>query len=186
MNTKPIINFEGLYTVSEDGVVTGLKRIVNYRIKGMTRVMKERVIKPTINTRGYLQLSLCKNGVVYSERVHKLVAETFLGNKPKGKEIAHLDGNKLNNHVNNLAYVTHKENESHKKIHGTLATGKKNGRYTKPESTPRGEKHHASKLTWKKVKQIRKSKQSSRELAKKYKVSHANILNIKNNKIWSI
>lgn len=50
---------------------------------------------------------------------HRLVLETFVGACPVGHECAHLDGDKTNNHVTNLSWVTHKENESHKNEHGT-------------------------------------------------------------------
>lgn len=53
-------------------------------------------------------------------KVHKLIALTFLGNPPfESAVIRHLNGNKLDNRVENLAWGTYKENEADKKVHGT-------------------------------------------------------------------
>jgi hypothetical protein len=56
--------------------------------------------------------------------VHQLVALAFLGPKPSPHhEVAHLDGQRLNNHVSNLAWLLHRENERHKDLHGTRLRG---------------------------------------------------------------
>jgi len=184
MIKKPVLGYEGLYEVDEAGSVYSLDRKVGYRIKGLQKNLKGRKLKQKISKTGYKYVTLCKNGNVTTHRVHKLVAQAFLGERPKGLQIAHLDGNQQNNSISNLKFVTPKENARHKILHGTVASGEKNGKHTKPECTPRGEKHGKSKLNWKLVKEIRKSKDSSRKLAKKYDVSKTNILDIKNNKIW--
>ena len=56
-------------------------------------------------------------------RIHCLVAEAFLGGKPKGFDTAHLDGDRSNNALANLAYVTPSENNLHKRQHGTMNCG---------------------------------------------------------------
>ena len=64
-------------------------------------------------TRGYFSVDLYKHGERTTKGVHVLVAEAFIPN-PDGKpEVNHKDGNKLNNHVGNLEWVTHKENCEH-------------------------------------------------------------------------
>lgn len=186
MKCTPVINFEREYTVCDDGSVYSNKRFVNGRIVGTRRLINWRKLKPRVTKQGYYRLTLCKNGKKYDRSIHRLVAESFADIVPEGLQVAHLDGNKNNNSLKNLKFVTAKENASHKITHGTVPEGKRNGRHTKPDSTPRGEKHGQSKLSWEKVREIRASKEPSRKLGKKYGVSHANILNIKRNKIWSI
>lgn len=184
MSRKDIPNYEGLYQASTDGEIYSLERFVDYRIKGYKRLQKGRKLKPRTNKRGYLRLTLCKNGLVKDFSVHVLIALTFLGSRPNGYHVAHKDGNKKNNSLLNLAFVTPKENESHKKLHGTVASGKKNGKYTNPSSTPRGEQHGQAKLKESEVRVIKTSKESCLKLAKKYGVSKTAILAIKHNKIW--
>jgi hypothetical protein len=56
--------------------------------------------------------------------VHRLVCGLFNGPRPSDDRIcAHLDGNPLNNHYKNLAWVTQRENMAHKRAHGTMPVG---------------------------------------------------------------
>lgn len=59
--------------------------------------------------------------------IHRLVLEMFVGIRPPGMEGRHIDGNKLNNRLNNLEWTTHKINELDKYEHGTIMYGSKNG-----------------------------------------------------------
>lgn len=70
---------------------------------------------------GYASVSLPggPNGNYRSATVHRLVAAAFHGPCPDGMEVAHLNGDCTDNRAVNLAYVTHVENEQHKKVHGT-------------------------------------------------------------------
>jgi DNA invertase Pin-like site-specific DNA recombinase len=74
-----------------------------------------------------------------------LVARTFHGRYPKGKELHHKDNNKLNNKACNLSYVTHSEN-----LKAACNAG-----YAPKLPDNRGERHGMSKITNKAVKQIR-------------------------------
>jgi hypothetical protein len=109
---KPIKGYEGFYEVSNDGLVKSLERRVPYRIKGYTRRQKERIMKPSEDGYGYPFVILNRGGKGKTRKVHQLVAETFIG-KEKGKQVNHKDGNTRNNHVDNLEYVTPKENTWH-------------------------------------------------------------------------
>lgn len=84
---------------------------------------------------GYLQFGL-DNKNVY---VHRIVYETFVGVIPKGYDINHIDGNKLNNNVSNLEAVTRSENQKHAARIGLRKTtktfGVDNGRYNEGVST---------------------------------------------------
>lgn len=65
------------------------------------------------NGRGYLSVSARHKGVVVREYVHRMVAKTFIENKDNKPEVNHIDFNKSNNHVDNLEWVTKKENMQH-------------------------------------------------------------------------
>lgn len=59
---------------------------------------------------GYAKVSLCRNSKRIEFLVHRLVALTFIGDIPKGMDVCHYDGNKLNNSVSNLRIDTRREN----------------------------------------------------------------------------
>ena len=67
----------------------------------------------TRDRKGYLAVDLYENGERKTKRVHRLVAEAFIPNPDNKTEVNHKDGNKLNNNVSNLEWVTSKENVRH-------------------------------------------------------------------------
>lgn len=98
---KDIVGFEGLYQVSNLGNVKSLKG------------KEPKILKGHKDTKGYLQVELRKDNKRNISCIHRLVAKEFL-EKPKGKDqINHIDGNKLNNNVDNLEWCTCKENIKH-------------------------------------------------------------------------
>ena len=100
---KDVVGYEGLYQVSNDGRVRRL-RFTN----GSNELEKVRECKQTLNTWGHMTVNLSKNGKGSTKRVHRLVANAFLGES--NLQIDHIDGNKQNNRLDNLEYVTPKEN----------------------------------------------------------------------------
>lgn len=102
---KEISWTKGAYSASDDGNIKSNDRfgVDGRRLKGI-------VLKPWIGNHGYLTVNLLVEGVSYRCLVHRLVAEVFLGEAPNDMEIDHKDGNKLNNAVINLEWVTRKEN----------------------------------------------------------------------------
>lgn len=108
-NWKDIKGYEGLYQISDKGIVKGVDRVLVYNAE-KTKQWKGKVIKTIIDGLGYCRVSLCKNGKVKTHKIHRLVAESFLNGEG---HINHKDGNKLNNHVSNLEFCTSKENNYH-------------------------------------------------------------------------
>ena len=100
------------YEVSVDGVVR--------RCQGFRCRRAHRVLLPFIRPNGYAQVILYRDGRRQRFGVHQLVALAFLGPKPSPlHQVAHLDGQRLNNHVSNLAWLLPIENDAHKDLHGS-------------------------------------------------------------------
>lgn len=109
--------------------IKGFDRL--YQISSFGRC-KSFVLSPKNRTRnGYILKEYKKMGYnAYSigtkkMYAHSLVLEAFIGPRPKGYECAHLDGSKTNNKLLNLKWVTCRENNFHKKLHGTNYEGEK-------------------------------------------------------------
>lgn len=87
-------------------------------------IFKDKILKPSITNWGYKRVVLQYKGNRKHMRVHRLVAMSFITNPDNKPQINHLDGNKLNNCINNLEWCTAKENHHHaiknnlKPIHG--------------------------------------------------------------------
>ena len=93
---KDIEGYEGLYQVSTLG------RVKNSR--------SGRILKGGKHKAGYHQVILCKNGKVKYYLVHRLVAQAFIPNPQNKPQVNHIDEDKENNYVENLEWVTIKEN----------------------------------------------------------------------------
>jgi hypothetical protein len=101
---RPIVGYEGLYEVSSIGRVKSLARICK---DGHER--KEKILKPSPMVKGYMLVNLCKHSTsIKSFLVHRLIAGAFFGKSPLA--IDHLNGNKTDNRIENLEYVTNREN----------------------------------------------------------------------------
>lgn len=109
---KPIKGFEGLYEVSTTGLIKSCARNIQCK-DGKIKHLKERILKPSLGTYGRNQYSLCKEGRKYSVRGYRIVAETFLLNPNNLPEVNHIDGNNLNDNINNLEWVSNEENIQH-------------------------------------------------------------------------
>lgn len=70
-------------------------------------------LKPKLEKVGYFRIVLCKNNKPKSKFIHRIVAETFLPNPENKPEVNHKNGNKTDNRVENLEWVTRSENEKH-------------------------------------------------------------------------
>ena len=163
---KDIPGYEGLYQASSVGRVRSLKRATT----------SGRIIKQKTIWSGYMRVCLSKNNKKVYASVHRLVAMAFLQN-PQGKpEVNHKDGDKTNNRVENLEWVTRGENERH----AYRCLGKK------PNKTWMGKpRRFARVFSDDEIRAIRNSDLSSRKIGNLLGVSKTTILNIRNRKIYT-
>jgi hypothetical protein len=155
MELKPIPGHPG-YSAAADG-----------RIKG-----PQRWLKPFPDKRGYLRFNTFHNGKWVQLGVHAAVCAAFHGVRPEGMHAAHLNGDPQDNRAENLKWCTPRENESHKREHGTAQIGSR---------------HHSATLVESQVVDIRlalKEGAKGRDLAQQYGVSEQVISYIKRRKTW--
>lgn len=110
-NWKDIKGYEGFYQVSSLGRVKRLKSTVLGR-GGCLRVQPEKILSSRPTQKGYLLLQLSMNSVVKAYTVHRLVAEAFISGDAE-LSVNHINGIKTDNNVENLEWVTSKENSNH-------------------------------------------------------------------------
>ena len=102
---RDIPGYEGLYQVSDHGRVYS--------------ALSGRVLRPQRVGAGYHALYLCRNGTKNRQYVHRLVASAFLDNLGNRTDINHKDGDKTNNVLSNLEWVSRGENNLHSKEDAT-------------------------------------------------------------------
>jgi len=159
---KNIQGFDG-YRIGDDGSVWSKRKIKE----------KWQRLKPWPNQKGYLQVNLYRNEQGHTRKVHRLVLEAFVGLCPPDMECRHLDGNKINNQLENLQWGTSKENKDDMNKHDMTCKGKRNGQ---------------AKLTEEGVVAIRETYRcgniSHRQLAKLYGVSKSAITSLLRKESW--
>jgi len=162
---QPIVGYEGWYEVSTLGRVR--------RLQPSNNTYVGRILKPTIDGHGYPTVSLCRDGISKTAHLHHLVSRTFLAPQPEGYEPNHKDGDKTNNAVSNLEWLTRSENQKH-----AVALGL--------QVLPRGEDHPNAKLTTAEAKTIRSlgGKVSRAKLAEVYGISPPEVSRIQNGTRW--
>ena len=101
---KPIKDWEDLYMVNEFGDVKNI-------VTGNTIVGDD-------NGSGYKRVKLWRNKQSEMKYRHRLVAETFIPNPNNLPEVNHIDSNRSNNHIDNLEWVSRKQNKRHSQIYG--------------------------------------------------------------------
>ena len=119
---KPVKNNPN-YEVSSFGRVKSIARTVVYS-DGRVFSYPSVVLKTQTDCNGYVRVSI---GNKKALKVHRLVAEAFLENNQSFPEVNHIDGNKQNNNVNNLEWVSRSNNMYHR----YRILGQKSGMYGK-------------------------------------------------------
>jgi hypothetical protein len=153
----PIAGYEHLYEVSDAG-----------NVRRACRYLPRPTLKPHLR-RGYSALELSKHSQSKVVRIHRLVALAFLGPEPAGHQVNHKDGNKQNNRLDNLEYVTPQQNHQHAAKTGLKA---------------RGERNNHAKLATADVLAIRASRWPAHVVAARYDVHKSTIDAIRQRRNW--
>ncbi len=111
----PVPGWEGLYEVSNLGRARSLDRLSS----DGSRRLRGTVLKASIASHGYPTVTLWRDGSRQTFTVHALVARVFLGECPSGEEVRHLDGDRRNPALGNLAYGSRSQNVLDAVDHGT-------------------------------------------------------------------
>lgn len=154
---KDIVGYEGCYQISNHGRVKSMRRLVASR-NGF-RELPEKIVKPLFTKGGYLNVVGSKKQVRDTFVIHHLVAHYFIGERPPGCVIDHIDRDKTNNKVDNLRYVSASQNQRNRKD---------------------------NKLTEEDVKNIRDlaGKESQSKLAARYGISQPMVSKVQSRKLW--
>lgn len=109
---KDVKGFEEFYQVSNQGEIRSKDRYVHFKHKD--RFYKGAIKRQQIGTNGYKIVKLYKNDKKkYTFSVHRLVAEAFLEKPSYAECVNHINGNKLDNRIENLEWCTYSENNIH-------------------------------------------------------------------------
>lgn len=169
---RSVVGFEGHYDVSNKGRMKSLQRTIETELTIF--IFKERIMKLQRKW-DYLGINIRKNKKYTQISVHRLVAQAFLSNPNNHPQVNHKNGIKHDNRVENLEWVTAKENTNH-----AFTTGLK---------VPlKGEENPMSKITEEMVRGIREvyatGHVSQVNVAKQYGITRDHVKLITQNRIW--
>ena len=108
----PCVGYETHYEVSNLGNVRSIERMVRHH-RGGLKINASKVLKAGKSKSGYLIVSFCVDGEKSNHTVHRLVARAFIQNEANKPQVNHKDGNKHNNVVSNIEWMTVSENGIH-------------------------------------------------------------------------
>jgi hypothetical protein len=122
MNTEyeywvPIPNYEQYYEINNLGTIRSIPRRILTK-SGYYKPEKERKLTQRISNKGYLSVTLSKHGQSKTHHVHRLLALVFIPNPDNKPILNHINGNKLDNSIHNMEWVTYSENVIHAYKHG--------------------------------------------------------------------
>lgn len=165
----PVAGYDG-YEVSDCG------RVRSWRRQGPSTNLasKPHLLQPATHPDGYFTVSLHQGGVQKTQLVHVLVARAFIGERPEGFQVCHIDGNPANNWSGNLRYDSAIGNAGDRIEHGRNAAG---------------EKHGMAKLKADEVAAIRrgfKGGASKSALSRQFCISRYQVRRIVNGESWKV
>lgn len=197
---KPVVGFTA-YEVSDEGDVR--------RSAPGRRTFVGKVLKPQLAGSGYRFVCLVKGGKSSQRYVHRLVAAAFIGEAPADHEVNHRDGDKSNNHLDNLEYVTRSENCRHAVRLGLTPSGDQHHWWKggpkprelkpphagerhwtrhKPDRIAKGERSGKNKISAEQVAGIRQCVAAGdvqRDVARRYDLSPAQVCRIIKGTRWA-
>ena len=166
-----IVGFWGFYEISTFGRVRRLQKR-----NGFGPLQNPRAVKPSTRHDGYQIVALYMPRALkqHSCYVHRLVAEAFIERVNERYQVNHIDGNKSNNHVENLEWCTAKQNQQHASKTGLM-------------NPPKGERSATAKLTEPQAKHIKYGYEglTHNDIAALYGVSRQCVQLIRSGKNWS-
>lgn len=159
-----IQGFIGYYQVSNKGNIRSVDRIIDHP-KSIKNKIKSKQKNFNYQSNNYKQINLFKNGICKGILLHRIVANAFIPNPDNKPQVNHINGIKTDNRVENLEWVTSKENINH-----SIKTGlrkKKSGTY--------------NSLSYNNIIEIQSlfGKMLQKEIAKKFNVCEATISKIR-------
>lgn len=162
-----------------------------YQVSNLGRVRQaetKRVRKPRL-IRGYPSVFLrATPRRTKTAKVHCLVAEAFIGARPPGMQINHIDGGRIDARPENLEYVTPAENTRHAARLGRIASGDRHHFRLRPETRPAGERNGRAKLTREQAVEIRRrlfdGGEMGKDLAREFGVGTTTISRIRKGLRW--
>lgn len=170
----PVLGYGDAYSVSSLGRVmrTSPRNIYRRPTGSRAKPFTPTPVKAFKTRGGYMQVRIGPSGAQESARVHRLVACAFLPNPLNLHDVNHIDGDKTNNTVSNLEWVSRRDNVLHAMRLGML-------------KHPRGELAFSAKLSEKDVLAIRCDTRIQRLIAADYGVDQTLVSMIKLRKIWT-
>ncbi|HMG89616.1 MAG TPA: HNH endonuclease [Chryseolinea sp.] len=169
----PLVGFN-TYVISRCGVVKRLSRKTSPKSqlrKDKKKMIAGRQLVPQLRN-GYVRIDLRRNGKCTDGALHRLLAINFIPNPENKPCVNHINGNKQDNRLENLEWVTHKENNVHAVDIGLI---------------PSGSRHRCAKLSESDVINVRQlftGGFSKYAIAKKYNLSPGTIYNIISGRTW--
>ena len=157
-----IPDFPGYY-------VDRLGNVWSTRYEGKHHNPEPRQLRPGTNEKGYWIVNLWIDGKSYMRKVARLMCNTFYGPRQSSIVTRHLNGNRKDNRISNLAWGTVKDNSEDSRRHGTLARGEAVGNAT---------------LTEQHVHAIRDSHEPNAVLARRYGVTNSAICAVRKRRTW--